>query len=64
MSGVRSVALPLALALACAHSPEPSVTTSSPQQAFEALSRDYLERSLALSPTEATLLGASQEPGS
>ncbi|HZJ55752.1 MAG TPA: DUF885 family protein, partial [Myxococcaceae bacterium] len=39
------------------------MTTSSPQQAFEALSRDYLERSLALSPTEATLLGDHRYDG-
>jgi uncharacterized protein (DUF885 family) len=47
----------LALALACAHGPETPVNTGTPQQAFEALGQDYLERHLALAPTEATLLG-------
>jgi uncharacterized protein (DUF885 family) len=63
MSGLRSVAFPLALALACAHSAEPPVTAATPQQAFEALSQDYLERSLVLSPTEATLLGDHRYDG-
>jgi uncharacterized protein (DUF885 family) len=61
MSGLRFLALPLALALACAHPQAP--VTATPQQAFEALSKDYLERSLALWPTDATLLGDHRHDG-
>jgi len=63
MSGLRSLALPLALALGCAHAPDPPVSSASPQQTFDALSREYLDRSLALSPTEATLLGDHRYDG-
>src|SRR5215468_7888920 len=63
MSGVRPAAFLLVLALACAHSAEPPVTAATPQKAFDALSQDYLERSLVLSPTEATLLGDHRYDG-
>jgi uncharacterized protein (DUF885 family) len=63
MSRLGSVALPLALALACTHSPEAPVSSTSPQQAFDALSNDYLDRFLVLSPTEATLLGDHRYDG-
>src|SRR5262249_40228591 len=54
---------PLALALACSHAPETPVTTATPQQAFDALSKEYLDRSLPLWPTDATLLGDHQYDG-
>ena len=63
MNGFRSLAFPLALALSCAHSPQPPMTSVTPQQAFEALAGEYLESSLALSPTEATLLGDHRYDG-
>ena len=63
MSRLRFLAFSLALALGCAHAPEQPVSSASPQQAFDALSRDYLDRSLALSPTEATLLGDHRYDG-
>ena len=63
MSGLRSLALPLALVLGCAHAPEAPVSSASPQQTFDALSNDYLDRFLALSPTEATLLGDHRYDG-
>src|SRR5215469_5372786 len=63
MDRICFLAFPLALALSCAHSPEPPMTAGTPQQAFEALAQDYLERSLALSPTDATLLGDHRYDG-
>src|SRR5215469_5229773 len=63
MSGLRSLAFPLALALCCAHSPEPPMTAVTPQKAFEGLAQDYLERFLVLSPTDATLLGDHRYDG-
>ncbi|HET9156813.1 MAG TPA: DUF885 family protein, partial [Myxococcaceae bacterium] len=39
------------------------MTSVTPQKAFEALGQDYLERYLALSPTEATLLGDHRYDG-
>ena len=39
------------------------MSSASPQQAFDALSKDYLERSLALTPTDATLLGDHRYDG-
>jgi len=59
----RVVPFTLALALACAHAPETSVNAGTPQQAFEALSQDYLERSLPLWPTDATQLGDHRYDG-
>ena len=59
----RIVPFTLALALACAHAPEAPVNAGTPQQAFEALSKDYLERSLALWPTDATQLGDHRYDG-
>ncbi|HEY1418859.1 MAG TPA: DUF885 family protein, partial [Myxococcaceae bacterium] len=59
----RVVPFTLALALACAHAPETPVNAGTPQQAFEALSGDYLERSLPLWPTDATQLGDHRYDG-
>src|SRR5215510_8515377 len=59
----RIVPFTLALALACAHAPEAPVNVGTPQQAFEALSKDYLEKSLALWPTDATQLGDHRHDG-
>ncbi|HEY1904472.1 MAG TPA: DUF885 domain-containing protein [Myxococcaceae bacterium] len=59
----RVVPFTLALALACAHAPETPVNAGTPQQAFEALSADYLERSLPLWPTDATQLGDHRYDG-
>ena len=59
----RIVPFTLALALACAHAPEAPVNTGTPQQTFEALSKDYLEKSLALWPTDATQLGDHRHDG-
>ncbi len=39
------------------------MTSVTPQQAFEALAQDYLERSLVLAPTDATLLGDHRYDG-
>src|SRR5215468_8697723 len=63
MRTLCSLSFPLALALACSHAPETPVTTATPQQAFDALSRDYLDRSLALWPTDATILGDHRYDG-
>jgi uncharacterized protein (DUF885 family) len=63
MSRLGFLAFPLALVLACAHSPQAPVSSANPQQAFDALSADYLDRFLALSPTEATLLGDHRYDG-
>ena len=63
MRTVSSLCFPLALALACSHAPETPVTTATPQQAFDALSNEYLDRSLPLWPTDATLLGDHRYDG-
>lgn len=63
MSRPGFLALSVALVLACTHSPEAPVSSANPQQAFDALSNDYLERFLALSPTEATILGDHRYDG-
>src|SRR5215468_1696584 len=63
MRTLRVLVPPLALALSCAHSPEPPMTSVAPQQAFDALAQDYLERSLALGPTDATQLGDHRYDG-
>ena len=39
------------------------MTAGTPQQAFDALAQDYLERLLALSPTDATILGDHRYDG-
>ena len=39
------------------------MSSASPQQAFDALSKEYLESSLALTPTDATLLGDHRYDG-
>jgi len=63
MSRLGSLVFPLAFVLACAHSPEAAVSSANPQQAFDALSNDYLDRFLALAPTDATLLGDHRYDG-
>ena len=52
-----------AILAGCAHPPEGGSAPSSPQQAFDALSRDYVERYLALAPSDATLLGDHRYDG-
>jgi uncharacterized protein (DUF885 family) len=63
MRTFSSLCFPLALALACSHAPETPVTAATPQQAFDALSKEYLDRSLPLWPTDATLLGDHRYDG-